>query len=257
MAARVIGEIASPDKEIWNDDLGSRMLRPYQLSKKWIKAFFARTDLKFPVKVGPCLVLGSAPTSSLPANFDSSWMFWSVNASQVAAEKWGIGKPHVTIMSAHMLGHSAVNIEGKHALRNGSTGLLVLTADDMERVNLTQHRLREINYNYESIIVLSPAQRAKIARRAAGTHIMLLGGERKSSTGIFAAALALYLGNKPVVLSGFSLSEGGHAYSASAHPRKHVAADKFALGRLVSNNSELSTSDAAFSIESGLALHRN
>lgn len=228
-------------------------MSPYLISKKLVSAFLANATVDMPAKAGPCVVLGSAPRSSLPDGFDSTWSLWSVNASQCVAEKWGIGKPHITIMNGHIMGTRPHNIDAKRALRGKSTGFLVLVFDDMARLEPTRSQLAEIEYSFDELLILTPARRAKIAHRMAGAHIAL-GGIRQCSTGVFAAALALNQKNRPVVLSGLSLTANGHAYNDMGLRRKQTSEDHFALKRLSGRHKALATCDRVFAAESGLPV---
>jgi len=77
---------------------------------------------------------------------------------------------------------------------------------------------------------------------------------RPPSNGIFLALLALHLGARRILMSGFSLSRTGHAYNTLNLRRVHIEGDTLALRRIAGLGLPIFTNDERFSRESGLPL---
>jgi len=200
--------------------------------------------------IGTCLVLGSAPDPVMPAGFDSTWGFVTINASQTSAEKWNV-QPDATIMSDRMFEDSPANISGKQAIQNRRTHQLFLiqrghSIYEIEKI------LQALHYSFERLTVIDHWTRSRITYEILGSYLAIGSGQQKISTGIFASLMAYYLGATAVVLSGFSFTEDGHAYNTLKHKRYHKSFDKKALSLVQEKGLPFYTTDSRFSSESGL-----
>lgn len=79
----------------------------------------------------------------------------------------------------------------------------------------------------------------------------------KVSSGLFAVILALYRNAPLVIMSGFSLSDGGHSYLPSAGPRYHAVVDKYALHLITEFNLPVVTSEPKLAEIAGIKLFSN
>jgi hypothetical protein len=201
---------------------------------------------------GPCFVLGSAPSALWPDERFAAWTLLTVNAAQAVAPAPG-SEPDITLMSGQMLGNEPVNREAKRVLRGRSTGELWLIERGISAAAAAA-LLREMDFTYRALRLITPRQRSRITHRQLGIDASAGSGEQKISTGTFAALLALEQGATAIVLSGFSLSDAGHAYNRLGHKRYHVDSDRAALQVAVERRLPIYTVCPDFSQASGVPL---
>lgn len=198
-------------------------------------------------------VLGSGPGSSAPPA--SGWATATVNGSQALLQGLGLpARPTLTLMHNTLIKsrlHS--NIAARKVLRGLATGHLVM----MDREPSFKHRclarirLWALGYRYDTLTLLDYGARQRIIAQMLQQPY---DSEQHPSNGIFLALLVLHLGAASVLMSGFSLSRGGHAYNTHNFPREHVNADLLALQRMAELGLPVFTNDPVFSVESGLPL---
>jgi hypothetical protein len=206
----------------------------------------------------PCLVFGSAPNPILPRGFTSKWGLVTANASQSGLASLGVDRdPDVTIITRQLSNKDQADLSALNALRGCSTRHLILTgqqASGVDCVNL----LRKVDYRFLRLDIIDQWQRSKVAYQVLGQYVALSSGhEKKISTGMFAALLALYSGARPVVLAGISLSSAGHSYNELKTKRYHVRADAAALSLACRQGLPLFAVDRQLADEAGLPLWRD
>lgn len=201
------------------------------------------------------VVLGSAPNPTLIDKHLKEAKLVCVNASGYCAAKLGLPTPDVTVMSGYMVQDTedAVKVATKESIRNLKTSELVW----IERgVHFTeaQGRLAALGYQYQYLQLIDHEQRAKIICAVTGESLGEASGDKKVSTGLFAASLAFYRGASQVVLAGISLNAGGYEYCSSERPRKHVTADSRAIAAMKRLGLPIKTSEPGLAMATGIEL---
>lgn len=204
-----------------------------------------------PLKTDRILLLGSAPTPSLPQD-PNSWELWSVNASARQADLLGLGPPAVTVVDRGFFTEPS---------RSGARAQV--TPLDLGRViAVSTVRLVQPPAIPDGSIRISRFQRSVIVRAATGSRLLDSGTFAQLSTGGFSACLATLAASEQVFLAGFTMRlEPGithtpHFYEdpnitpsvATGTPnqvtaRKHSAADSAAFSLLALRTSKISSSE--------------
>lgn len=221
---------------------------------RWNRDGFEREMAQIGRINGPALVVGSAPNPVRPEGVDANWFRISVNASQLVLSHFGLPEPHLTIFQPKI----KFNDENRSAYWQALSGCG------------TQHLLFMVNGKNDGTIapfLVSRSYRAprisnirevtKTAVVADITARYLLSpfvGQRSVSNGIFAAMLALKLGARPVVMSGFSMEDGYFHAGQLPAKRNHVAPDLLACKTAAKRNWPLYASDPVFAAVTGLPL---
>ena len=199
--------------------------------------------------------LGSAPDSFPPPSGTGIWSVATVNGSQAVLERLGLpATPVVTLMNRSVLKSSIrTGIAAREVLRGRSTGNLIVISHKVSAKQraLIALRLWWLRYRYRSLTVLDLRQRGEILEQLLGDAY---DAAQPPSNGVFLALLALHLGAHRILMSGFSLSKGGHAYNDLNLRRGHLDGDTAALRRIVDAGLPIFTNDERFSRESGLPL---
>ena len=213
---------------------------------------FSRGSLALEPMTRPAFVLGSGPNSRPPNMDRSDFIFATVNASQVVARSWNLGKPDLTLFGAGVLGDKPVNIAAKSVLTGQQTNTLLFIGRESERT-FVERQTTSIQYDYQRLLMLSRSDRRRLIKKV--THINC-NDNQQPSNGLFLAILCVYLGSPEVIMSGFSLTVSGHAYNDFGHPRSRTLIDLKIIQSIVKRKLNVFTNDATFSGESGLPLNR-
>ncbi|WP_153114685.1 hypothetical protein [Rhodocyclus tenuis] len=215
----------------------------------------ASCELPFDLNGQQVCALGSAPGSIFPPDNGEPWTIATVNGSQAVLGTFGIsGSPKFTVFNTSLIKSSfKTNVATRKALRGlGTENLIVLSDENALRKRLhIKLLLFFLRYRYGTLKLLNTMRRVEVMEEVLQ---MSLADAEKPSNGIFLAFLALHLGARRVVMSGFSLSKAGHAYNKLNFLRGHVDADRFVLARAVSIGLPIFTTDSEFSAESGVPL---
>lgn len=203
----------------------------------------------FPSLAGAVLVLGSGPNARPPSDYQNRILL-TVNASQIIARRWGQKVPYITLLGSSVLNNDPANIEAKEMMKRGHTENLIVIKGNLEEEK-ARLRLRKLGYTYQSIQFLTKDDRAQILSDLLGIPIT---EKTKPSNGVFLALLAVHLGARQVLMTGFSLSQNGHAYNNKGRPRAHAPEDRIVLARAMEINLPIFTNDPNFAQESGLHL---
>ncbi len=200
------------------------------------------------------VVVGSAPVSAKPFDFDESYLVISVNASQIVAKGWGVEKPDITLMMFHQIEGKYKNAQEVRRVLNGeSTGslYLLLWRHDLLRLKAG---LTRINYGYDRLSIVDRFSRVALVRATTGKLNFEISPESKYSNGVIAVMLALQSGAKRVVIAGINPASTGHIYNAENLHRKHSGPDLEALKQMQQAGLPVYTADAAVADATGLPL---
>jgi hypothetical protein len=204
---------------------------------------------------GPVLVVGSAPVSHKPADFDARFRVITINGSQAVTRAWGIETPDVTFVQFNQIEGTNTNaVEVRRVLNGQRTGtlfVLLWRKDDRERL---ENGLRSFNYRSERLIIVDRYERMALLDRVAGWKSFELDADSKCSNGINAVLFALYNGATAVIITGINPNSGGHAYNKVNLSRQHVRMDQEILLKLMQQGQPIFTTDPAVSEAIGLPM---
>lgn len=204
----------------------------------------------------PTLVFGSAPRSSLPPGWRVDDPLVTINASQVPAEALGLPPPTLTVLSVDTLGGLESNREAQRVLAGRRTCNLLVVASPLEW-NERSSKLKDMGYFAGRLCRVTTRFRSRVVRAATGDDAGRGDAESvKVSNGVYAICQALALGAPEVVVAGFSLTSGGHAYNARGHKRLHVAPDARAFAALATRAPNVYAATDALAVELGLPAWR-
>ncbi|NLS15515.1 membrane-anchored protein [Rhizobium sp. P40RR-XXII] len=203
---------------------------------------------------GPVLVVGSAPVSNKPADFDKSFRVITINGSQTVTKGWGIEAPDVTLVQFNQIEGTNTNaVEVRRVLNGERTKMLYVLLWRKERRRL-EDGLRAFNYGYDKLEIVDRYKRMALLDRVGGVKCSELGADDKCSNGINAVLFALYNGATEVIITGINPDSGGHVYNTENLARLHVRKDREVLERLIQRGYPVFTSDPGVSQSIGLPL---
>lgn len=204
---------------------------------------------------GPVLVVGSAPISHKPADFDGSFKVVTINGSQSITSRWGIDVPDVTLLQFNQIEGTNTNaVEVRRVLSGARTKMLFVLLwrkDDRPRL---EKGLRAFNYDYDQLAIVDRYERMALLDRVVRTRSLEMDADSKCSNGINAVLFALYNGATAVIITGINPRSGGHAYNQVNLSRQHVKMDEEILLRLLKQGHPIFTTDPAVSEAIGLPL---
>jgi len=190
-----------------------------------VRALF-RKQPKLPALSGTAFVFGAAPEPFVPRELlDTAWIV-TANASQVYLERFGIDKPAVTFMRSNMGLGAPTDAVKQDALRDRSTGLLLLFAsrhdpDCVEQLEI----LDRVNYRYDNLRVMDRLECCMIHNRLLDAKVPFLIKRFRPSMGMRAILFSLDMGADQVAVSGISLRVGGWSISDMSYDMQHVQGD--------------------------------
>lgn len=203
------------------------------------------------------VVVGSAPYSTKPEGFDSSFRVMSVNASQIVTRDWGIECPDVTLMQFNQIeGENTNAVEVRRVLQRQRTGLLYVLLWRHGRARL-EMGLSRFEYQYEQLRIMDRYERVELMRQVSGELNFELDAETKWSNGVVGAVLALQSGARSVILTGINPNSSGHIYNNEDLTRKHTTMDLQMLMRLREMKYSIYTADEPVAEATGLPLWRD
>lgn len=204
---------------------------------------------------GPVLVIGSAPVSHRPADFDSTFRVVTINGSQSVTKDWGIAAPDVTLVQFNQIEGTNTNaVEVRRVLsgeRTGTLYVLLWRKDDRPRL---EAGLKGFNYQYDTLTIVDRYERMALLDRVVRSKSLELDADSKCSNGVNAVLFALYNGAAAVIMTGINPNSGGHAYNQVNLSRQHVRMDREILLKLLEQGFPLFTTDPAVSETLGLPL---
>jgi hypothetical protein len=221
------------------------------LDRLW-RTFTASLKLDIPRIDGPVWVVGSAPDTLSHTTPREGCKVITVNGSQAVLDHGGPRKPDYAIIR-----DTSTGVIGDAEIRKVLTGR---GADNLVGVRLDRstealrREVAEFDYRYNRIFAVDHAQKDRLMFQVVHATGWFGAGRMFPSHGIFAIALARFLGGDPIVVTGFSLSRNGHAYMQSGIARLHIEDDRVFLRAMAASRFNLFTIDREFAKESGLRL---
>lgn len=203
---------------------------------------------------GPVLVVGSAPVSNKPADFDETFRVITINGSQVVTKAWGIETPDVTLVQFNQIEGTNTNaVEVRRVLNGERTKMLyvLLWRKELQRL---EEGLKAFNYRYDRLEIVDRYKRMALLDRVGGVKCSELGADDKCSNGINAVLFALYNGATELIITGINPDSGGHVYNQENLARLHVRKDREILERLLERGYPIFTADPVVSQSVGLPL---
>ncbi|WFU07834.1 membrane-anchored protein [Rhizobium sp. CB3090] len=203
---------------------------------------------------GPVLVVGSAPVSHKPADFDETFKVITINGSQVVTKAWGVEVPDVSFVQFNQIEGTNTNaVEVRRVLNGERTKKLYILLWRKSRERL-EDGLKAFDYQYDDLEIVDRYKRMALLDRIGGVKCSELGADDKCSNGVNAVLFALYNGATAVIITGINPASGGHIYNQANLARLHIQRDKEILLRLMERGYPVFTADPAVSESIGLPL---
>lgn len=200
------------------------------------------------------VVVGSAPFSARPADWNNDYRLITINASQIAAQAWLTAPPDITLMQFNQIEGTNDNaLEVRRVLNGQRTGRLCMLhwRHDLQRL---KDGLTAFNYGYDALQLIGRYERIALMHRVTGELNLELETHLKWSNGIVAAALALHSGAANVILTGINPKSSGHGYNALGLTRHHADMDMAALQSFAARKHPVFTADPEVAKLTGLPL---
>jgi len=179
-----------------------------------------------------CLVLGSAPSPTLPDPKDYDVLVCS-NGSAIVAHDLGLQKPTASVLHRRVIENPT---ESRRLIREKigqceSIGLVVLCKKGGKHTPSSV--AQALNVRFDGLFNLSASHSEHLLRSVSGVKGLERG--QGVSVGALTVAMAVHCGAKSVLVSGISFKGGGDAYSDKVFQRPHVSNDIafFALMRII------------------------
>jgi hypothetical protein len=204
---------------------------------------------------GPVLVVGSAPISNKPADFDASFRVITINGSQARTAAWGVSTPDVTLVQFNQIEGTTTNaVHVRRVLTGQKTGRLYVLLWRKEQRQRLIDGLKAFDYQYAELEIVDKYERMALLDKVVGLKSCELNADSKCSNGVNAVLFALYNGATAVIITGINPASGGHSYNQENLARQHVQMDKQVLQTLLRQGYPLYTTDPAVSDSVGIPL---
>jgi hypothetical protein len=186
------------------------------------------------------LVLGSAPNPRLPKDFAERLVI-STNGSAWSAARLGLRSPALTVVDRELVSEDAIR---EKVSRSEIHRLGLLRGLDLGVLAIVQSNSTEkgdpaiLGSVYSDCVWLDRGKRKSILRRVTHSHCFDDDVQGLPSTGVFAVALAAFLGSRDIFASGISLRPAAvsHAYSeeelGQGELRSHTRSDALVLAHI-------------------------
>ncbi|WEX75219.1 hypothetical protein PYH37_000600 [Sinorhizobium numidicum] len=194
----------------------------------------------------PWLILGSAPSPTLPQDLIEYCARVDVNNSGKTANALGLPPADLTFRKKKKSWEEHPYVRTR--------GLLWLHTRPLWSMRLKL--LLKPNVRYTSLMRATKSEREAIVDLVSGGLPPEVGEVGKVTNGVAALCYALYMGVPSVTLAGFSLTKMGHSYNDDGRLRRQIAEDRYVLMRL-QNRGNVFTTEADLSEEIGFPLARN
>jgi hypothetical protein len=203
---------------------------------------------------GPVVVVGSAPVSHRPVDFDNTFRVITINGSQAVSRKWGVAVPDVTLMQYRQLDGMNTNaIEVRRVLKGERTGMLYVLLWRKGLASLNAH-LNAFDYHYDKVQIVNRYERIALVEKVCGLKVFELDAISKCSNGVIAVLFALLNGATAVIISGINPNSTGHVYNQENLSRLHVEMDNEILLTLLRQGYPVYTADPEVAKSVGLPL---
>ncbi|QND47857.1 membrane-anchored protein [Rhizobium lusitanum] len=203
---------------------------------------------------GPVVVVGSAPVSHKPADFDETFRVITINGSQVVTKAWGVEAPDVALVQFNQIEGTNTNAVEVRRVLNGERAkmlYILLWRDGRKRL---EDGLKAFNYRYDNLEIVDRYRRMALLDWVGGMQCSELGADDKCSNGINAVLFALHNGASAVIITGINPDSGGHVYNQENLTRLHIGKDREILLRLIERAYPIFTADPAVSQSLGVPL---
>ncbi len=191
----------------------------------------------------PWLIMGSAPSPTLPPELLKTHARVDINNSGRTADELGLGPADLTFRkkTKPWSEHPALRTRGLIWYNTVPAFMLRLRL-----LGLPQARVGKI-------MRATRANREAIVRHVAEASLREVGDRNKVTNGVAALCYALYVGVPEIVLAGLSLSKDGHSYNQANRTRIQVEEDAFVLARL-KDRPNIFTTEPDLAADTGIRL---
>ncbi|WP_152048418.1 hypothetical protein [Aureimonas psammosilenae] len=191
----------------------------------------------------PWLILGAAPTPTLPPDLFRTHARIDINNAGKTAAELGLGRAALTFRASKKswLEHDKIDTEGLIWLRDRPTRFI--------RLYLLDKPYRHIGH----VSALTRFDRDEIVRLVSGMSLKEIGDLGKVSNGVAAACYGLLFGVPEVVLAGISLTQTGHSYDQLGRHRLQVEEDRLVLSHFA-GDPRVATTEPELAELTGLRL---
>lgn len=194
----------------------------------------------------PWLILGSAPSPTLPPDLIGRCARVDINNSGKTASALGLPPADLTFRKRRKSWEEHPHVRTR--------GLLWLHNKPLWWMHL--ELLAKPHVRYESLMRATKPEREAIVRVVSGGLPADIGEVGKVTNGIAALCYALFMGVPSVTLAGFSVTRMGHSYDDKGKVRRQIAEDSFVLTRL-RDRGNVFTTEMDLSERIGLPLVRD
>jgi hypothetical protein len=182
---------------------------------------------------GDAFVLGAAPDPVIPEELLHHATFVTANASQIYLERFGIARPHITLMRSNMDDGEATSVAKLKSLAGRRTGLLVLFPRRTDPTCAIQRELLDaVGYGYDDCLVMHRLDAGSVHSRVLNPAMPHLHIRIEPSMGLRAVLHGLAAGVSRVAVAGVSFRSSGCSYLDLAYERIHVEGDREIFGRI-------------------------
>jgi len=179
----------------------------------------------------PWLILGSAPSPTLPPDLLRSHARIDVNNAGRTAQMLGLGAADLTIRKKNKSWAEHPTLETRGMLWYHTAPLFIM------HLQLLMHpRVR-----VKSLMRASKVERDAIVELISKVSPRGAGETGKATNGVAAICYAIFVGIPEIVLAGLSLSKDGHSYDGLKRTRRQVSEDRLVLTRLKDHPNLLTT----------------
>ncbi|NRP72134.1 hypothetical protein ILFOPFJJ_03030 [Ensifer psoraleae] len=194
----------------------------------------------------PWLILGSAPSPTIPPDLIGHCARVDVNNSGKTANALGLPRADLTFRKRKKSWeeHPYVRTRGLLWLHTKPLWVMYLKLLSMPRVR------------YKSLMRATKDEREAIVDVVSGGLPSDIGELGKVTNGVAAVCYGLFVGVPSVTLAGFSVTKMGHSYDDKGRIRRQIAEDTFVLTRL-KNRGNVFTTELELSEHIGLPFVRD
>ncbi|WP_442582721.1 hypothetical protein ACSBOB_12555 [Mesorhizobium sp. ASY16-5R] len=191
----------------------------------------------------PWLILGAAPSPTIPEGILSTHARVDINNAGLTAKSLGLGRADLTIRkkSKSWDEHPTLNTRGLLWYHTRPSWVLKINLMMMPQVQV------------DSVMKLTRSERDALVDIVAGEGVRGTGDIGKASNGIAAACYALFVGVPEIVLCGISLTKQGHSYTNLVKTRLQVEEDALVLSHL-KTRPDVFTTEPDLAAEAGIKL---
>jgi hypothetical protein len=189
------------------------------------------------------LILGSAPRPTLPDPMPDEIVLVCINNSGRTAADLGLKRPDLTIRAQRKAWDDIAGLS--------SGAVIWISKRPLLRERLSNRA--SWRHHADRWCRMSDSERMRMLEACLNLSIPAE-GLAQPTNGVVAIVLALACGARRVIVSGISLTEGGHSYNDREEARRQVEPDRSALARIRDLYPQVVTTEAGLARETGLPL---